>query len=378
MNHLWDQLLPAQRESNMSGDAASVNVSNAVFEQTSSSFDDRARDLVRDLHAPKPGLFWLDLTTTAVVAWSAFFFSVVSKLPVAIPAILLASFAFYRGLCFIHELTHIRRNSLPGFETAWNLLFGVPLLLPSFVYVGVHQDHHKISTYGTPQDPEYMPFAQSNFMPVAFVSHSVLIPLFLLIRFVLISPLALLIPSLHKLLAARASALSMNLAYQRSITDELTRNMRFWESLILGVWGTFFIAMWTGLLPWSTLAIWYAIAAIASVVNTLRTLGAHHYRSDGEPIDRIAQLADSIDTPGGFWTGLWAPVGLRYHALHHYFPGIPYHNLAEAHRRLIGTLPPAAAYCQTVSPGLWCSLASLYRHGCVARTARARRTEHPS
>jgi len=30
----------------------------------------------------------------------------------------------------------------------------------------------------------------------------------------------------------------------------------------------------------------------------------------------------------------WAPVGLRYHALHHYFPGIPYHNLGFAYQRL--------------------------------------------
>ena len=73
-----------------------------------------------------------------------------------------------------------------------------------------------------------------------------------------------------------------------------------------------------------------------SFFNTLRVLGAHEYESDGQPRDRFEQLQDSIDTPGGPWTELWAPVGLRYHALHHYFPGIPYHNLGKAlspHRR---------------------------------------------
>ena len=61
-----------------------------------------------------------------------------------------------------------------------------------------------------------------------------------------------------------------------------------------------------------------------SFLNTVRVLGAHEYESDGR--DRSAgrgSSSDSIDTPGGPWTELWAPVGLRYHALHHYFPGIP-------------------------------------------------------
>jgi fatty acid desaturase len=41
---------------------------------------------------------------------------------------------------------------------------------------------------------------------------------------------------------------------------------------------------------------------------------------------------------------LWAPVGLRYHALHHLLPRVPYHNLAEAHRRLVAASPEAGLY----------------------------------
>jgi fatty acid desaturase len=81
------------------------------------------------------------------------------------------------------------------------------------------------------------------------------------------------------------------------------------------------------------------------------------------PLDREAQLADSIDTPGAPWTELWAPVGLRYHALHHYFPGIPYHNLGTAYRRLVSNLPSEAAYRGPVSPSLSWSLRLLYRNG---------------
>ena len=104
------------------------------------------------------------------------------------------------------------------------------------------------------------------------------------------------------------------------------------------------------ILPWRFFAIWYLVSAVASFINTVRTLGAHRYASDGTPLDRDGQLGDSIDTPGAFWTELWAPVGLRYHALHHYFPGIPYHNLNNAYRRLIRGLPPDSRHRSRPAP----------------------------
>jgi fatty acid desaturase len=101
--------------------------------------------------------------------------------------------------------------------------------------------------------------------------------------------------------------------------------------------------------------------AFVSFVNTMRVLGAHEYETDGTPRDREAQLSDSIDTPGGPWTELWAPVGLRYHALHHYFPGIPYHNLGRAYRRIVQVSPKADEYRASTSPSLRHSLSTLYR-----------------
>jgi fatty acid desaturase len=85
-------------------------------------------------------------------------------------------------------------------------------------------------------------------------------------------------------------------------------------------------------------------------------------------MDREGQLRDSIDTPGAVWTELWAPVGLRYHALHHYFPGIPYHNLRKAWQRLSATLPPDAVYQSVRSRGLARSLRALYRKGCRGKS----------
>ena len=103
-------------------------------------------------------------------------------------AIVVAAFALYRGLCFVHEISHLRRLRLPGFETVWNFAFGIPLLLPSFVYVGVHPSHHNLATYGTDQDPEYLPFGSSHRMTVVFLMHSVLLPLAFLVRFLLLAP----------------------------------------------------------------------------------------------------------------------------------------------------------------------------------------------
>jgi fatty acid desaturase len=277
-------------------------------------------------------------------------------------ASLVAVFALYRGLCFLHEISHLRQSALRGFETTWNLLFGVPMLMPSIIYVGVHQNHHKLSTYGTDQDPEYLPFSGRPLMIVLFSLESFLLPAMLAVRFLLLSPFSLLFPGLHHWLAVRASALSMNVHYRRDVTESSSRKMARWEAATLGVWGGLIALAVFRVLPWRSFAVWYLVLALVSFINTARTLGAHRYRSDGTPLDRDGQLIDSIDTPGAFWTELWAPVGLRYHALHHYFPGIPYHNLSAAYRRLIQMLPDSR-HSQATSPSLPRSLRTLYRGG---------------
>ena len=106
------------------------------------------RRAVSDLHAPRASVFWTDLLASATIGWTAFVVAVVAPplSPLMLAAAVVAGLALYRGLCFTHELTHLRRGAVPGFETVWNLLFGVPLLLPSFTYIGVHQSHHSLST----------------------------------------------------------------------------------------------------------------------------------------------------------------------------------------------------------------------------------------
>jgi fatty acid desaturase len=72
------------------------------------------------------------------------------------------------------------------------------------------------------------------------------------------------------------------------------------------------------------------------------------------------QLLDSIDLSARDpLTLILCPVGLRYHALHHMFPGMPYHNLGAAHRRLSEELPADHPYHTCVYPSIWAALGEL-------------------
>jgi len=327
--------------------------------------DVQARRLVRDLHRVNTSIYWTDLILSATVGWGAFCLAVATPTFSwrMLAATTIAILCLYRALCFIHEISHQNYRTLPGFEPVWNLVVGYPLLMPSLVYSGVHNDHHRISSYGTSDDPEYLPFARSRRLTVLFAFESFLIPAALLIRFLILTPVGLVSERFQNWLVVHFSSLTINVGYERVVTAELLRKVRRQSAAILLMWMAALGFAVGRLLPWRAFALWFIVTAFASFVNTLRTLGAHAYESSGQPLDRMGQLRDSIDTPGRFWTELWAPVGLRYHALHHYFPGIPYHSLPEAYRRLVNTLPISNTYREMSSPSLAHSLRSLYRKG---------------
>ena len=119
--------------------------------------------------------------------------------------------------------------------------------------------------------------------------------------------------------------------------------------------------------------VWLGVLTVVSFLNTVRVLGAHEYESDGGAQGRHWQLEDSIDTPGGPWTELWAPVGLRYHALHHYFPGIPVPQSLDRYERIVIAAPSHSTYLESTSPSLRRSLLNLY-----AKTRRSSIVHRPS
>lgn len=81
-----------------------------------------------------------------------------------------------------------------------------------------------------------------------------------------------------------------------------------------------------------------------------------------------AQYLDSVNVPPpAMLSPLWAPVGLRYHALHHLLPSMPYHALGEAHRRLSAHLGAGSTYAKASYTGFLPLLGKIARSTMVAR-----------
>src|SRR6218665_1771819 len=100
-----------------------------------------------------------------------------------------------------------------------------------------------------------------------------------------------------------------------------------------------------GWLPLSAVAAFAACAVCVLLVNAVRTPYAHPHAYHDESVSHTAQIEDSVTLDYGAWFALLAPVGLRFHALHHLFPHLPYHALATAHHRIVqSTLSAAEIY----------------------------------
>jgi len=317
--------------------------------------------VLADLHKVRPAIYWSDLLLSAGLGWSAFAIAATHELgsPLGIAAMAVAVFALYRALAFTHEISH-QAHRIAGFETAWNWLAGFPLLLPSFTYAEVHFDHHRVATYGTDTDPEYLPFARSAPITAGYCLHTLFIPPMLVLRFLLLAPLAFLSPPLERVLVERASAIAINRNYRRRATEKLLRVVRRDTLRLLAFWAAAIALFALGVIPPRAIAVWFIVTSAITFIDGLRTLAAHTYESEGAPMDKAAQASDSIDIPGHVWTELWAPVGLRYHATHHCYPGIPYHALPTAYARLVQATP---SYAAMTRPSLLGTLRDLYCKG---------------
>ena len=313
-----------------------------------------ARDLTKDLGEARPAIYWTDMLVSAAIGYGGIALAILAEnTAVAILAGLVASLALYRALMFIHELTHIHAKALPGFRTGWNLAVGIPMLTPSFMYEGVHVIHHKRTQYGTIEDPEYLPLALMKpwSLPV-FVLIALLAPVGLLLRFAVLVPLGAIFPPVRKLVWERASSLSINPEFRRKPPTGDFRKRVLWQETLASIWAVA-IVLSPLAFGWRPVLIALAIFAVTGVLNQLRTLVAHLWENEGEAMTVTAQFLDSVNVPPpGRVAEIWAPVGLRYHALHHLMPSMPYHDLPEAHRRLNRELGTGSTYEGANHPGM--------------------------
>jgi fatty acid desaturase len=324
----------------------------------------QAHGLVRDLLEPHRARYWADLLVTLTIVYAAFAVSVAAVSPaLRTVALIVCALAAYRAAVFTHEIAHRPPGSFTIFTVVWNVLCGIPFCMPSFLY-GDHKGHHAKAAYGTRADSEYFQLASRLrvrvlvFLPLALVS-PVLGPL----RFLVLTPLALAARPLDRVIWTRASSLyNMNESYRRPWDAHARSRSRWLQEIAACAWAwAVVVLVITGRVSWTVIGTAYAVFALWMAVNQVRTLAAHRYANRAAaPLSHLDQVLDTNTFSHGRWLPpLWAPLGMRYHALHHLMPAMPYHAMGRAHRRLLERLPPHSPYHATVKRNLWQGVTSM-------------------
>jgi len=322
----------------------------------------QGRRLMDDLRQPRAWIYWADFLVSVAIGYGAFaiFPEHNPWSPAAAICVVVSGLAFYRGVVFVHELVHTA-DGLPHFTTVWHLLCGIPLLTPKFFYE-FHEEHHRARTYGTALDGEYVNYADQPAWRILLTPFSALggLPAFAL-RFLLLAPLSWIIPRIRPFVLTRASALAIDAEFHRKLpAGPVPRQWLVQEAACFLYSVAVVVLVVTGYISLVRLAEAYAVVTLLLFVNWLRVLVVHRYESRNRPMTFADQVLDSVDhTAFPIFAELWAPLGLRYHAIHHFFPALPYHAIPEARRRLCAALPPDAGLWQTADRSMQTTLLRL-------------------
>ena len=309
----------------------------------------RLGTLVRDLRRPRPWIYWLDLLGCVLAADIGLFLA--SPFPHGFAraagwlgfALTVAS--LYRASYFNHELAHQTRH-LPGFAFAWNLLVGIPLLIPSFLYSD-HRTHHSTQHFGSGADVEYLaPDLRGPRGALALAALAFVLPFVYAARFAILAPAAWLSPAVRRWVDTRVSSIGVLGLARRAAPSAAERTAwRVQEAACFGYLVCVGAGIALGLVSIRLVALMYGVTVAILLLHGLRIMVGHRYASDGDRADLTEQVRDSYNFSRPRWlVPVLTPMGFHLHALHHLFPSIPYHNMPEAHRRIMAALPRGSVY----------------------------------
>jgi fatty acid desaturase len=322
-----------------------------------------ARRLLEDAGADffqiNPAKYWADFLLSLLLAYGAGSVFLLAPLgsPWQVVAYPFAVFWLYRLGSLVHEVCHLGQREMRAFKITWNLLVGVFTLSPSPFFTRHHRDHHNCKYYGTPVDPEYV----INFVPdgggkwgaLRYVGEIAAFPILVFFRF-LLSPLTFLTPKLREFVLRRGCSLTLNWRYERKVNAHDRRILTIVEILCSIRAASMVIPILLGFTDWTRLPLLYSLAVGVLALNQMRLLGDHHLASHGGEISFHDHILDSCNYTApdvGAW--LFCPFSIRYHALHHMFPSLPYHNLPAAHEYLNRHLPADSPYHSLNQPSWW-------------------------
>ena len=180
-----------------------------------------------------------------------------------------------------------------------------------------------------------------------------LAPLAIMLRFLVAAPLSWITGGrFREALLRHASSLKMNPNFEWKSISREDRRLAVTQEAGCLIWWSLFVCVAFAAGEPRIILHWYVAAYCILTVNHIRAMVAHGYINlEGERVTHEQQLLDSITIESPVASVL-APVGLRYHSLHHLFPTLPYHSLGKAHKRLLEVLPPDHAYRRTSVPGV--------------------------
>jgi fatty acid desaturase len=244
-----------------------------------------------------------------------------------------------------------------------------------------HVDHHRRKHYGTDHDGEYLDLSHRHPANVLlFIAAALVVPVAAFARFAIMTPIAWVFPGFRGWVERHASSMVVDIFYLRGDFGPRARKIMRMQEVACFAWCLVLALrapVVSGTLIDEFLVHAYAVSVTLIVINNVRTLGAHRWMGDGRELSFEEQLLDSVNYPHRPWiTELWGPTGTRYHALHHLFPSIPYHNLGTAHRRLMAGLPANSIYRETVRVSLAGAIVELWQRAAHRQTHATSQQAH--